>query len=238
MLSCAGVNCRASKKKLTVYARKPAKGKFRLRYIHTDSADRVRHENDGGFDGTATWKQDFTLKSTLKAKRGKGSAPIRCTKANYLRKRVGEFASQAGGLGTPGACQGVVTSTLAATRNGTARVLWLSVTGRRISLDFTPGQVFSINGNPAENLRQISTFEALCQNGDDSNWNRMFLGYFGNLCSTRHQLQRTSDSLYFARLDRGWKVRPHRKKGFARLVGNTKLYGALLWKDTFILDRL
>lgn len=243
VISCTEIGCVASKEKLTVFAtkggKKPDRRVFRLRYVHKDKASHAWEENDGGFAGRVTWKQSFALKSNLKVKNGKGSGPIRYTRARSMRKRVGRFASQAGGLGTPGECSGSSTSTLTGTRNGTARVLRLKVRGKKISLDFRPGPVLQSRGVPAERIRSVSTFASMCADADSSNWNRIFLNDFGNFYNARRQLQTTTGSNpFFVRLDKGWKVWPNRKKGFAKLVVKGKMYTALTYRDTFIIDRV
>lgn len=238
VIACSENGCKASKKKLTVLAargngKKKDKRVFRLRYVHTDSASHTNHE-EGPFTGTVTWNQNMALRSAVKVKNGKGAGPIRYTRAKYMRKQVGEFSTDSAST-----CTGTSTSTLTGTKNGTARVLRLKVKGRRIALDFRPGPVLQSRGVPAENIRAVSIFEAVCADADYTSWNRIFLNDFGNFYQARRQLQQTTGpNPFFARLNKGWKVRPNRKKGFAKLVVKGKLYTALTYRDTYIIDRL
>lgn len=235
--SCAGANCRVAAKKLVVKKRPP---KFRLRYVHIGKANRVRQRKSQAFIGRDVYRRNMRLKAKVPIRGKKGVAPIRYLKSKYVMKQVGRFGSPSGPAGSAAACVGRDVSKVVNTTGGKARVLRLKVQGRKVALDFRPGPAFG-GGNPSERIRRVSEYESGgCSDYRNASTGNIFLSGIGGFYTARNWLKDPSGTgqNQFVRLNRGWKVFPRKKKGFAKLNVRGKLDGQTTWIDRFVIDRL
>lgn len=238
---CVGANCRTANGRVVVTrGRTNPSRRFRVRYVHVDR-DRADEQVTGpDFTGTSRYRRNFRVVANVPVRGKRGQAPIRYTRAKYRTRANGMWPDP---LNPGGFCTGRRVTKLTRTWNGTARVLRLKVRGRRVALDFSPGPIYRQGEPPAEQIRTYWSHDPGCESLDEDRMHvdQLFLGGFAGVHNQADRLKvrtRPEGDLRFVRLNRGWKVFPGRKKGFAQLTLRARQGQNGLWQDRFVIDRL